>query len=82
MRELRLFTQMKDGVRDYECLSGDDPRKSYPELYRTAQRQMERRRLQAQRDEMTKSITGGNASPVAPKGGKKGETGGNKDKER
>lgn len=71
---------MKDAAYDYERLSGDGLRKSCPELYKTATRQIERRRLQVHRDEMTQSIAAGNATPVAPKSGKKGEQGEHKDK--
>lgn len=80
MRQLRLRSQLLDNARDYERLSGDNPRKLYPELYRTAKRQIERRRLQIGRDEMTKFNAGGNAMPVASKGGKKGGTCGDKAK--
>lgn len=72
MRQLRHCSRMKGDFHHYERLSGDDPRMSYPELYRAAKRQIERWRLQVHGDEMTKFIAGGQAMPVAPKGGKKG----------
>lgn len=82
MRQPRLRSQMKDDAHGYERRpSGDDPRKSYPELHRTAKRQIERRRPQVHRGEITKFAAGGSAMSFAPKGGKRGETAGDKDKQ-
>lgn len=63
----------KDGAHDYERLSGDDPRTSYPELYRIAERQIQHQRVQTHRDEMAKVIA---ATPVSPKSMKTGGNGG------
>lgn len=77
-RQLRLCLQMKDDVDDCARISGDDLRQLYPELYSTEKRQIERRRLQAHFDETTKFVAGGNATPVASAGWKKGGNGGDK----
>lgn len=72
LRRMGLCSQMKGAAHDDERLSGDDPKTSYPQLDKTAKRQIGRRRLQVHRDELTKFIVGGNATLLAPRGGKKG----------
>lgn len=73
MGQLPLCFEMQDDIHDKERLPGDDPSKSYLVLYRTAKRHIERRRLQVHRGGMTKSIAGGSATAVAPKGAGKRE---------
>jgi len=65
VRRLKLCSLMKDDMRDYERLVMDDALRCYAELYRTANRAIERRRLQQHRDAMTRHIAGGNASAAA-----------------
>lgn len=51
MRQLRLCSQMKDDVHDYESSLGRRRAKPDPELHSSAKRQIERLRLQVHRDE-------------------------------
>ena len=72
IRQLKVCSQMKDDIHDFERLTIDDPRRCYSELYRAAKRQIERKRLQTHRDEMTRFIAGGNAATVSSKSKGKG----------
>jgi len=69
IRQLKQCSVMKDDLRDYDRLVLDDPMKTYAELYRTANRVIERRRLQTHRDAMARHIAGGHVA-VATRTGK------------
>jgi hypothetical protein len=69
LRQMKQCSIMKEDIRDFERLVMDDPRRTYAELYRTAKRTLERRRLQTHRDQMAKHISGGNVA-AAGKGGR------------
>ena len=74
IRQLKVCSQMKDDVHDFERLAVGDPKRCYGELYRAAKRQVERKRLQTHRDEMTRYIASGNATAVTPKSKGKGSS--------
>jgi len=82
LRELRRSNVFSEEISYYDRLASDHPDKNYAYLMRRLRSHIELKRLNWYREEMTKSLTGGIASPAGKdgKGKNKGDGKGGKSK--
>jgi hypothetical protein len=75
LRELRRSNAFSEEISYYDRLASDHPDKNYAYLMRRLRSHIELKRLNWYREEMTKSLTGGIASPAGKDGKGKGKGG-------